>query len=330
MTSQSLKYQKSKTDFLLSLSYACFVLIFPWEAITRGGFPDFDNYVYDFDYLIPSDSTAADFYGFSSILEYFTREALWFELIRVLTSITGQASVSLRITTFIILFIWSHFLFKRVNYGLAIIFLLNPYVIDVAMSAIRNGLAWSLVILGLSFRSKPVKAVFFLAGMLIHSTVLVLAILYYLTKLVSRYASGKALLLVGLGMGIFIGLSLTVGNEIVLGFIGDRRVGSNYVSNSGSFLQASLWIILICLQCISTRSYIKENIFVITLLSWYLTMNIFIPWSFRILGALMPVIAVSVVMLPVDKRRVFIYLYLGYLALQYIYWTKILNYFIYY
>jgi hypothetical protein len=318
--------QKMPIGVLSSLGYACFMVLFPWTAISRSGFPDYDNYVYDFNYLIFKDTLFVDFYNILSPVQYFTREVLWFELMRWLTDITGEASIALRIISFIIFFIWGHFLFRRVSYGVALLFLFNPYLIDVALSSIRNGLAWAFFIVGLGTRSKTLTAALFLTGMFTHSSVLVLAIFYYFTQFASRYIKGKTLLLGGLGVGIFIGLGLTVGNELVLGAIGDRRVGENYLAGSGSLIQASLWSILLFFQCTSGRSYIRDNILVITVLAWYLTMVPFVSFSSRILGAFLPVIAVSAMNLSPRKRQIFVFLYFGYVVLQYFYWTKLLNY----
>jgi len=311
---------------LLGLCYALFVVLFPWDAISRGGFPDFDNYVYDYNFLIPQNQSAIEFYKLSSLIEYFTNEVLWVELIRRLTGMTGDASIALRIISFFILFIWGQFLFKRVNYGVALLFLFNPFVIDIAMSGIRNGLAWSFVIIGLTTKSKILRAALFFIGIFIHSSTLVIAVFYYFTKLARRYLKEKMLLVSGLGIGIFMGLAVTVGGEFIFSVLGDKRLSKNYLVGGGSFLQASLWVVLLFFQCMSGRAYIRQNIFVIAVLAWYLYMNPPMPWAFRIWGALLPVIAASAMNLPSRKRQIFIFLYAGYLVLQYFYWTKLFYY----
>lgn len=318
--------RKTLVAVLFSIGYALFVVFFPWEKISRGGFPDFENYVSYYTYFNTHAESIFGKYQLDSIVEYFIREALWYEFVRWLTSMTGDASIALRIISFFILFVWSLFLFKRVSYGVALLFLFNPFAIDVAMSGIRNGLAWSLVIVGLMTQSRALRATLFFAGMWIHTATLVLMFFYFFTKYSRRFMKGEILLAGGIGIGVFMGLMLTVGSEFVLGAIGDRRQGVNYMVGGGSLMQALLWGILLCLQCMSGRAYIKQYIFVIAVLAFYLTMNPFIPWSYRIWAAFLPVIAVSVMYLPPVKRQVFLYLYSGYLVLQYLYWTKLFNY----
>lgn len=325
--------QKTLSAIILSIVYALFVIFIPWEEVSRGGFTDFNQYVEYFDYFYnKNDISFAEVYQlsdeayqFSTLKEFFSHEVIWFELMRWLTSVTGEAAISLRIISFFILFVWGLFLFSRVNFGMAILFLFNPFAIDVAMSGIRNGLAWSLVLIGLTTHSRVWRAALFLPAIFIHSSTIVLIIFYYFTEWASRFIKERVLIFTSLGIGIFMGLALTVGSEFVLGAIGDRRQGENYLVGGGSLLQASLWGILLYMQCKSGRDYIRKNAFVIAVLAWYLTMNPFIPWSYRIWGAFLPVIAFSAMNLPDSKRKLFIYLYMGYMALQYFYWSKFLD-----
>jgi hypothetical protein len=318
--------QRTLVSLLLSFGYAIFVIFFPWDEISRGGFPDFDNYIDDFNYYYSTGSSRIDLYELSSVIEYFINEVLWNELIIGLHNMTGDSAIALRIVSFFILFVSSLFTLKHVGYRVAPLFLFNPSVIDVAMSGIRNGLAWTLVIIALWNGSKILRAGLFLVGMFIHSATLVLFFLNYYTKFSSYFIRGKAFLINGLGAGICVGLALTVFNELVLGTIGDRRSGEDYVVGGDSFRQASIWAILLYFQCTSGSAYIRKNIFVIALLVWYQIMNPFIPGSYRIWAALLPVVALSVMNLPVRKRQIFLYLYSGYLVLQYLYWTKLFYY----
>ncbi len=313
----------------LSIAYSLFVVLFPWESITRVPFSDWYDSVLEINYLHNFNNIpAAEVYQVSTVREYLLNEILWHELVRGLTNLTGEAVVSLRILSLFILFVWALFLLKRVPYGVALLFLFNPTAIDVALSGIRNGLAWSLFIIGLSSRSRILRAALFGVGMFIHSATVALVVIYYLTRLASRIARPRLLLVSGLVLGASISLALTIGNTLVLGALGDRRVGADYVVGGGSLLQLSIWGILLFLQCKSDRAYVRRNIFVISVLAWYVTMNSFIPWSFRIWGSLMPVIAVAAMDLPPQTRKAFLYAYSGYLALQYIYWTKLLDYWV--
>jgi hypothetical protein len=216
-------------------------------------------------------------------------------------------------------------LLKKVGFAYSLLFLINPSVIDVAMSGIRNGLAWTLIVIALWGRSEIVRFCLFVVSLFIHSSSVVLLILYYLTRTAANYFKGHTLLFIGLIAGVGFGLALTVLNEIVLGAIGDRRSGAEYVVGGDSFKLASIWMLLILLQCTSGPKYIKENIFAISVLAWYQVMNPYIPGSYRIWAALIPIIALSVIDLPVRKRQIFLSLYACFLVLRYFYWSHLFN-----
>jgi hypothetical protein len=330
-TNYSNRFRLSENLFLaivLSICYAAVVVIFPWDVISRNGFPDFAEYILNFDYYISAGTSRVELYELSTVIQFFTHEILWNELILSLHRITGDSAVSLRIVSFFILFTSCLFLLRKVGYKYSLLFLFNPSVIDVAMSLIRNGLAWTLIVIALWGRSEIIRICLFVVSLFIHSSSIVLLILYYLTKAAAYYFKERTLLFIGLIAGVGFGLALTVLNEIVLGAIGDRRTGGEYVVGGDSFKLASIWMLLIIFQCTSGPKYIKENIFAISLLAWYHVMNPFIPGAYRIWAAILPIIALSVINLPVRKRQVFFSLYTGFLVLQYFYWSNLFNLFI--
>jgi hypothetical protein len=311
-------------SILISLIYANIILFIPWDEISRAGFSDYENYVQNFKYYYENDISRIDLYGLTSVTEFFTHEVLWNELVLILCRVTGDVDIALRFISFCILFIFSYFILLEVTIFIAPLFLFNPALIDVAMSGIRNGFAWSLIIIAILGRSKPRRLILFVAAIFIHSSSLVLFFLYYFTKFTAHFLRGKALLFSAIVVGVVFGFALTVLNENLLGLIGDRRSGGEYLVGGNSFKQASIWLILLLLQCFSSSEYIKKNIFIISVLSWYLIMNLYIPSSYRIWACLLPLIALSVINLSAYKRKTFFYLYGGYLMIQYLYWSKFL------
>ncbi len=315
--------EKLFLSIAFAICYATVVVLFPWDLISKDGFPDFDSYISNFDYYISAGTSRVELYELSTVLQLFTNEVLWNELIIFLHGITGDSAISLRIVSFFILFTFCLFLLTKVGFAYSLLFLINPSVIDVAMSGIRNGLAWTLIVIALWGRSEIIRFLLFSASLFIHSSSLVILILYYLTRAASNYFKEHTLLLIGLIAGLGFGLALTILNEIVLGAIGDRRSGAEYVVGGDSFKLASIWMILLFFQCMSGPKYIKENILSISVLAWYHVMNPFIPGSYRIWAALMPIVALSVINLPLRKRRIFLSLYACYVVLRYFYWSNL-------
>jgi|GEM_PF-6395053 len=308
----------------MSFAYALFVVFFPWEEISKQeAWRDFTGYV---EYLSSDISPRIEREGIDTLLGYFTSEVAWDEIMRWLTATVGSAAVALRISSFFICFVWGAFLFSRMPVRWALVFLLNPLSIDVVMSGIRNGFAWSLIILGLASSSHLAKLPMFGIAPFVHSSSAGLLSLIAVAKIVmAKIKSTIPLIVLPIASGAILGLALTIGNELVVGALRDRRVGDSYVQGGGSVLQASFWAILLLVQLASGKAYCRKHAIVTGLLAWYLTMNFFIPWSYRIWAAFIPVIAFAIWDLPAGKRRFILYLWLGYLVLWYAYWSKLFD-----
>jgi hypothetical protein len=314
--------KKNLTTVLASLAYACFVVFFPWSEITmHGGWRDFTLYT---EYFNMVELSGFERQGIDSILGYALDEALWYKSMNWLTAMTGEAAIALRLVSFFVCMVWGIFLFSRMPVGWALLFLLHPTAIDVIMSGIRNGFGWSLIIIGLGASSFSIKWVMFVLAPFIHTTSLGLLGLVLAAKMVAKRVRSKRTIIIAVIVpGVMLGLALTVGNQVILGALGDRRVGGSYLVGGGSFLQMTFWAILLVTQLGSGKEYIRRNALVIGLLAWYLEMNPFIPWSYRVWGAFIPVIAASIWDLPTAKRKWILYIWLGYLMIGYLYWTKL-------
>ena len=311
--------------FLMALFYATFMMLLPWELISKSGFTDFHTYVFNFEYYVRTDNFI-EMDSFTSFLVYFLGEGLWREIIIWMARLFGDVTLALHTVSFFILSVSGFYCFKYLGYRVAPLFLLNPSFIDVAMSGLRNGFAWAIVMIVIWNSARLIKPIMFLPSLFIHSTSAGLFGLYYSTLFVRRHFSGPMLAFLGLAAGTSLGLAVTVFNEIILGGLGDRRSGDEYAVGGGSFTEPLIWLILLFLQLTSGSKYIYRNIFVISILAWYQLMNPFIPASYRIWAAILPIIAISVMDLSPYKRQIFLYCYTTYLVIHWMYWSNLFYY----
>jgi hypothetical protein len=319
--------KSSAMAFAMALLYAGVMLILPWELISKSGFTDFDKYVFNFEYYIDhSDNNIAKPESLTSLLIYLVREGLWRDSVISLSMLIGDVPLALHMVSFFILSVSGFYCFKHLGYLVAPLFLLNPSFIDVAMSGLRNGFAWAIVVIVILNGSKLTRLIAMLSTSFLHTSTLGLLALYYSTALARRSFSGPALACFGLAAGAFLGLSVTVFGKIVLGALGDRRGEADYLVGGGSLTQPLIWLILLFLQLTSGSKYISRNIFVISILAWFQLMNPFIPWSYRIWAAVLPLIAISVMDLSVFKRQIFLCVYSGYLIIHWMYWSNLFYY----
>jgi hypothetical protein len=325
---------KGKTLYLFAALYASFIVFFPWEVINRqgesvGGFNDFEVYLNHFSV---NTASKVEVYGYTTLLHFFTGEVIWDYFVAGLSDYIGPYA-ALRTTSFIIAFVWALIAFRSIPIFWAIIFLTNPTSIDIAMSSMRNGLAYAVFLFGLIYLSGMKRTFTIFISPFIHSTSAALLIFYYARKIwvkkitktsVVFFSEKKRAIMIAILPGIVIGLALTSLDDVILNFLGDRRVGRIDVSEAPSILQSLFWYILFAVQLTCSTNYIKKHALTINVISWYLIMNLYISWSSRIWGAMIPLIAIAIWDLPLKKRKWIILLWLAYLFLWYVYWTKIL------
>ena len=332
-----LSRKKKKSDggniyFTIAASffYACFVVFFPWEIIRRDRLgEEWIDYTWYVDYFNSNTLSLIEQRDWTSITEFFSGEVLWDLFVLRATEITGDATIALRIISFFICLIWSLFLFRKMPIYWALTFLLNPISITMAMDVIRNGFAWSLIILSLMLTQKwlqPLKFLVCVATPFIHSNSAALLLLVFNPAIRLFQADNKfKVILSSILPGVAVGLFMTVFSSSVLSSIGDRRADDMVGVKSGSYTQMIFWVILFIIQLSCSTSYIKNNSLTINILAWYLTMNLSIHWSYRLWSATIPLMACAIWEMPTDKRDMVLLLWLGYFFLLYIYWTPMLD-----
>jgi len=326
ITINRIRFKKS-TIFAINkaIIFAFMVIWFPWQFIMRVTFEDFETSV---EYYNRVTTSMVDIYQLTSILSFLSFEIVWNYFMISLTATFGSPEIALRTASFFILFIWGLFLFRKMPFLWALFFLINPSSIEISMSIIRNGFAWSLIILAMYMISnKWIRYLLYAVSPFVHISSVGFLFLYYSSKkiIASTNSKNKQFFLIG-SIAVLLGLSISVFPTLIYNIIPDRRFAGSYAGGGGSLLQMLFFIILLFVQIRSGKKYIAENIFVIGLIIWYLTMNPFVAHSHRLWSASIPLLAYSIWNLPVRKRQLILFLWSGYVFLWYLYWSKLFYY----
>ena len=308
-----------------TLLFSFFIILFPWKYIMKR--PKWDDFEVTAEYYSRVFNTKIEIYNLDSFMGFLSFEVIWDALLLWLTSVFGEPEIALRIISFFILFVWGIYLFRRMPIYWALLFLLNPSSIDISMSIVRNGFAWALIICGMYLISnRLIKYTLYIISPFIHiSSLGILGLLFVSTKIKNvTNSKNMSIILVGL-TGIILGLSVTVFSQALNYILNDARFSVGYARGGGSFLQMIFFIILLITQLSCGKNYVRENLFVIGILFWYLTMNPFIPWSHRMWSAIIPLIGYSIWTLPGKKRQFILFLWVGNFFLWYLYWSKLFD-----
>ena len=329
-----LRTNESFTLIFLSVIFALAVVLFPWDAINKVGFfEDFLVYEINLEQRMEDPRSIIERYGIDGPLTFFTFEGLWdMTLVRLMYLTDNNAFVSLKIISFLTLLAWGLITFRRLPFWWGVLFLINPTSIDVALSGLRNGFAWSIFALAIFYLPFVARNLLMWTAPFIHSTSIVLIGFYYSSRIWfnfnlikgKRFFSKKSnAVIIAFLPGTVIGILLAFLSEMILLSIGDRRALIAQQSYDPSLLQALFWWILLFTQLSCSSDYLRKNSLQTNLVSWYCFMNLSISWSSRVWAAAIPFIAISIWNLPKKKRDFILALWVGYLTLWYFYWSNL-------
>ncbi|MFK5854544.1 MAG: hypothetical protein QM503_00340 [Bacteroidota bacterium] len=282
-------------SFLLSV-----VLVWmPWEFIKPSAFLDLDVYrnKFTFETSVLIEKEINTLWGF------FINEGLWDVSIRYLSSVIGISLESIfSFIAFFTIFIFCKYI--AVRHGvIAIVFVLNPLVIDFAFSQIRMALAISIFVIGVDVNKKYIKCFLFILSCFVH-TVLVLFIGVYL--LCSSYFKSNKIRALFLNSPVlfvfFVALSIffVIGpmRVLILNYLGDRR--GVYPAGGSTLLYASFWFVYAFVLVFISVSKKFVNIDIMMSFIWvlvFLFATFFGMYGARFLSASYPFIVSSMLAL---------------------------------
>jgi hypothetical protein len=306
------------------------MMLVPWlsifEEIYGYGFVDREVYV---EYFLYKESVL-EYKEFGGIFSYISNEFLWHYLMAYFINDIG---VDIKyVFAFISILCLSVFgLIVVKNHGpFALLFLVNPLVVDFAFSQLRMALAISL--LGISYllisRQKFAALIFVACSLLIHTAAIFFVLIYMSLRICDRYADrfrnghwAKFVLLCLVGASI----SMAIGplRVVILSLIGDRRV--EYLDMSSTLTYSLFWIILLFAIGGGAKILLKEKYqqFSVVILS-IVAVNVFHGgYSTRFLAASFPFLVSTVL----SSRGVYgvmvIFLFAFYAMLQWLFWLRL-------
>ena len=310
------------TSAIQAALLASLAIMFPWEYIMRAEqFTDYERYV---EYFNSNPDFKFVSQGYVGIWSFISGEALWNVANIALADLTGDARIPLRIFSWVTFFLWAYTIVRRSSLSLAMLFLFNPIVIDVGMSGIRNGVAWSLFFFALYELRSLGRNLVFLTCIFIHTTTLFLVGLFIMYSWLGGRSRVQRVHFYFVGAAV--GLLVTVGSSLVSSFLPDRRL-IDYGRGGVSLLQPTYFLIALSLFLVSFRKRFIDvtQFFAINVITFFLALSITISWSYRVWGAAIPVIALLHAGSFGGYKNIVLWIWILYSSVWYIYWTKILE-----
>lgn len=180
-----------------------------------------------------------------SLLSYFTREWLWNKGGLYLVNLFGSPEYFLSFTSFLIVFVFTFFIFSKTSF-LYYPFILNPLFVDLAFSQLRIGAAFVFLTLAYAGRGRKLFWIpLALMSLSIHTSSIIFVFGYLLIYRFEKLELLKSeLWRFKFTVCIAFIASFMMGplREIILTFVNDRR--AEYPDVSSGFQYMSYWLFL--------------------------------------------------------------------------------------
>jgi len=287
-------YFTSMVAFLV----AFLLLLIPWQQLSGHAFSDLLVYQEKFVLGVPLMERMGSF----DIGYFFAHEGAWDVFVRYLIdSASLQVGTVFSLITFVTLFTFVRFVVIRSGI-LAVFFLVNPLVIDLAFSQLRFAFALSLFILAIDTRRFDVKWVLLIFSLFFHTAMALFVGVYLLClcfieskkiRVLFRGSAGFFVLFVAFSVFFVVGPL----RDIILNALGDRRAGID--AESSSVVYASFWFFyaFITLTLMRGKLIFEPSVLIgVIFVLVFLFVTLFGGYSLRYLSASIPFVISSMFM----------------------------------
>jgi hypothetical protein len=310
---------------ILALLFSGIFIFSPGSQSVLEKNPDVENYLRRIDNILHNRDTIVDD---EDLLEYLSHEPIWGHIQELIGEFFYDPIDGLQLISFFSIFIYSFFLFRRINLLLASTFLFNPMVVDLVMAQVRSAFAVALLLIALMIKNRLFGLIMLIMVSMIHSVVFIIFIVYtlanYLESNENRF-SHKQLGLAALFFAIIISVVFGAGREEVLGAVGDRRADIEESTSSISYL--SYWMLLAVVMPFIPR---HNNKFKEYWIEYYSIIMLALPFLMAIFGAngarfiplSFPIFLYSLSIYTTQTKKLLITSLFIYQLIQYFYWVK--------
>lgn len=314
-------------NLFYSFLLAGVVFVFPWETIYPWGLM-LSDYGTHFRHL-EADSWYAKEYTLAGIFN-LSNQDLFKYLMFNLKLLLDDPKLILGLISGFIMFVWAYFCSSRkINIFFACLFLFHPFAIDMLLHSIRNGIAFTLVILAVMIQTRIISYPLILFAPFWHVTAAA-GLLFYtikdfvIDKLNTKTVIATIIILTGVSIGIFP----TIFGETLYSLVPDR---SQYVylrsledNLIGREVDSAMMLLILTLMMISPKEYIKKHSFIALILVWFTVLNLMIPFANRLWAGFIPFLAYAVWEMRKEFKFLIIGLWVPYIILSYGQWTGFL------
>jgi len=299
-----------------------YVYAIPWTELWGKEFEDTANYLFRIKYL-QEGGTEAHYTGLKWILD----EPLWRYIILALGFSFDDYRLSIYLISFLALLFSGSFFFRRVEFYVVMLLLLNPMSVNLYIEQVRIALAFSLVLFAYDLSSKAWASFFLLLAFLIHASMPIFLGLYYILHYFNKNVEARKYYLIAIFTALGMALFMKFGANAILSAAGDRHAGYGDVAGSSSLAYSMAWfIIAIILSVFADFRTDKERILIayaIVFMSFFFFSSILGIYAQRYVAVIMPIIIIAIGHLPRHiKQATYLFMF-AYNLFMFKYWLQL-------
>lgn len=298
----------------------------PWEDFRSTAFIDRENYL---DAFLARPARFS-YLSLDHWYSYITNEYLWHVGVSWLIDTAGFRVEGIFAFISFLCFLVATLIVTRGHAALLGLLLINPLLVDLAMSQYRLALALSILGIALLVDRKWLKLILLGVAPLIHTASVLFVLMYLFADhggdLARRRLGVRFVFPVLMLAGVFFSLLIGPFREVLLGYFGDRRAEYPDMSSSISYLL--FWVALLPIFAAQPARFYGDrgNRFAVLILSLVTSNLVTGAYSARFLASALPFLILAMRSTSPHLLRVsLISVFVFYSLLQWMYWLGLVR-----
>ncbi len=310
--------------WILAFIYAgIYVFLIPWVDILGREFADTANYIFRITY-IQEGGKEAELSGIKFLMD----EPVWKGILYILGVTFEDYRLSLYVISFIAMVLYGSFFFRRVEWYVVMLLLLNPMSVNLFIEQVRITLAFGLVLFAYDIRNKHIQALILLIAFFIHASMPIFIGVYFILYYTNSRVEPRKYYLISLAIALGMALFMKYGLDLILTAIGDRHAGYGDISAGSSIAYSMVWFMIALVISIFGDFDNEEKRIVagyaIVFMSFFFFGSIFGVFAQRYVAVTMPIIIISIGYITNRHIKFWTYIFMfAYILLMFKYWLEL-------
>lgn len=314
---------KNYNPWIWAFFYATvYVFLIPWVDILGREFADTANYIFRITYMKEGGKEAE-----LSIMQMILDEPVWRGIVFLLGITFEDYRFALYVISFIAMVLYGSFFFRRVEFYVIIILLLNPMSVNLFIEQVRISLAFGLLLVAYDIKSKQIQAFMALMAFFIHASMPIFIGVYFILNYYNKKVEARKYYLIALGVALGMALFMKFGLDAVLTAVGDRHAGYGEISAGSSIAYSISWfMIALSISIFANFEHEKERViagYAIVFMTFFFFGSILGVYAQRYVAVIMPIIIIAIGYLPPHiKQGTYLFMF-AYNLFMFKYWLQL-------